>query len=193
MVSGASTIWSLDMSNEYVIEVGDGLRLIRLQEQSRLDAFLALWEQNRAHIDSDAFANETKIDPKIKRKRIVQTNSRTRAPYGQYGVWFKSEPVGNIYCVHATKGGKKKRETDDVHLGYWIAENHCRRGFATQATTALKTVIHQEGVLLITAFVGKENEGSKTVLRRSGFKLSTRGIIDPKINGVRYTFTSFDF
>ncbi|MFC6464695.1 GNAT family N-acetyltransferase [Marinilactibacillus sp. GCM10026970] len=77
------------------------------------------------------------------------------------------EPVGHAGFLPQTVEG-----IDYTEIGYWIAEEHWRNGYATEIATALRAFGEQQLHLdEIISLVHVENEGSKKVAEANGMQI----------------------
>ena len=87
-----------------------------------------------------------------------------------YAVWFmelKDKP-GTIVGDFCFKG---LGEDGTVEIGYGLRAGFCGNGYMTEAVkTVAEWALKQEGVKRVEAETAEENEASKRVLEKAGFK-----------------------
>lgn len=77
----------------------------------------------------------------------------------------------------------RRRPSGSVELGYWIAQAHWGRGFATEACTALIDVARTLGLASLEAGHFVDNPASGRVLEKLGFQ--PVGIVAPRMSCAR--------
>ena len=91
-----------------------------------------------------------------------------------YAVWVmelkeKTNTIVGDFCF------KGLGEDGTVEIGYGLREGFCGNGYMTETLKAVSEwALTQEGVKRIIAETTEENEASKKVLQRAGFKFSEK-------------------
>jgi len=78
------------------------------------------------------------------------------------------ELIGHV-GFHGPPGVNSLSAEDAVEVGYTIFPQHRRRGYATEAVTALLDWARAQGIQRFVASVGPSNEPSLAIVRRLGF------------------------
>lgn len=78
-----------------------------------------------------------------------------------YDVFLDETVIGHIYYVNSTD------VTENTgNIGYYIYEKYRRKGYAYKSCLLLFDMLKKEGIESLKAFVEKDNEASKRVIRK---------------------------
>ncbi|MDB2387442.1 GNAT family N-acetyltransferase [Shewanella sp.] len=102
------------------------------------------------------------------------------------GIIYKGELVGNISFNRIDKQLRK------VEIGYWLSQDHQGKGIVSRSVTKLiDLAFNQLQMEKVEAFVAIENQASRSVCERLGFKLE--GVITraEQLNGRMYDHAAY--
>ena len=100
------------------------------------------------------------------RRDLIAGWARARDAGGDaiYGIFVDGEAIGGC-------GLHRRIGPDGLEIGYWVAQPHCRRGYASDAAAALTAAaLSTEGIRRVEIHHDKENVASAGVPRRLGYR-----------------------
>lgn len=100
------------------------------------------------------------------RRELIAGWVRARDAGGDavYGIHVNGQAIGGCGLHH-------RIGPDGLEIGYWIAQQHCRLGYATEAAAVLSAAaLGMEGVHRVEIHHDKANLASAGVPRRLGFR-----------------------
>jgi RimJ/RimL family protein N-acetyltransferase len=124
-------------------------------------------------------------------KNVHKWMARLPFPYAEADARFFIEeivPSAEEFCLgiyhhHVLTGivGLHFSQNQAPELGYWLAEEHWGRGFATEAAIALVAAARSAGASALRSRALTDNLASRAVLRKAGFK-ETGTIVEKENN-----------
>ncbi|MGB5950058.1 MAG: GNAT family protein [Parvibaculum sp.] len=163
--------------------IGDGVRL-RSPQMGDYEEWAALREKSRAFLTPwEPTWPEDDLSKASYRRRIRRYLREIRADRAYPFFIFREQDgalVGGCTLSNVQRGVQQS-----CALGYWAGEIHAGRGYVTRAVRALIPYVFEELKLhRLQAACLPENERSKAVLRKCGFREEgyARGYL--RINGV---------
>lgn len=163
--------------------IGDGVRL-RSPQMGDYEEWAALREKSRAFLTPwEPTWPEDDLSKASYRRRTRRYLREIRADRAYPFFIFREEDgalVGGCTLSNVQRGVQQS-----CSLGYWAGEIHAGRGYVTRAVRALIPYVFEELKLhRLQAACLPENERSKAVLRKCGFREEgyARGYL--RINGV---------
>ncbi|MGB0757822.1 MAG: GNAT family N-acetyltransferase [Patescibacteria group bacterium] len=127
-------------------------------------ALYALVKANRDHLSTFDSMERSEYRSEAGFIRTIKYNpdypNRTR-----YGVWVGDAIVGEVFADPSYK---------NVEVGFWIAKQYTRKGYAIQALRLLVALLKNSGIGCVVAITLRENTPSRSMLKAAGFFLSDK-------------------
>lgn len=172
--------------------------LLRAGRSSDYEQWAALREQSRPHLvkwEEDWAPHE--LAPVFFKRRLKLSDREMRR--GSTLPLFIFRRSDELLLGGATLSNIRYGPSRSAHLGYWIGAPHTRRGYGAAAVRAL--LDHAFDTLelnRVEAACQPENDASRTLLERLGFKKEGLARSYLKINGawrdhMIFAFTAEDF
>jgi RimJ/RimL family protein N-acetyltransferase len=140
--------------------------LLRRWEHDEASTLADLVEGNVEHLRP--WMPWLKFEPQIVAERVALIETWTRQWEGGDGVVFGTFLDG--FAIGSC-GLQRRAGAGAVDIGYWIAGDHTRRGFATEITSALTTTaFNVAGIERVEVHTDEANEASAGVPAKLGFQ-----------------------
>jgi len=122
----------------------------------------------REKVESGQWAGGESLDLARKEVERVLPQGLTTPDHHLFSIRNETEAdgVGMVWIAAQERAGKKIAYIYDV----WIREEHRRKGYATQAFTALEKVVRQLGLSGISLHVFGHNTAAQALYRKLGYK-----------------------
>lgn len=131
----------------------------------------SLDEDNRIFVPDEVF--ETLVEAKDTVRFLMQCYDGNTGPFVYPILLNNNENIGYVQAVPL--------ENKNWEIGYHIAKNYTRNGYATEAVTAfVPTIMKLLGIKDIWGICRGDNISSRKVLEKSSFTLQQKTITDYK-------------
>lgn len=112
-----------------------------------------------------------------KEREYIRNYIKNKYRFFEYGIWLVIDRASGKAIGRA--GFENRAGFEDPELGYVIAAEYQRRGYAYEVCSALlKYAAGQLGFMRINAFTAKENTASVKLLKKLGFERREEIMID---------------
>ena len=161
-----------------------GAVYLRLPRHTDSDSWIALRRQSRAFLEPwEPLWQHDHLERSSFRRRV--RTSRHAAAEGRTWSYLVFRTADDMLLGGLSVENRRGWPANTATLGYWIGEPHARRGYMTDAVeAAVRHVFLDLDASRVEAACVPENEASRRLLLRCGFRREGRADAYLEINGV---------